>query len=211
MERRFIERHVELRAEPEDGAQPTIEGYGAVYYDGTPATEYVLWPGVVERIMAGAFDRAVREDDVRSLFNHNPDFVLGRRRPGGDAQTLSLSVDATGLRYAVRPPSTRGDVVEAVRRGDVSGSSFMFSAESVWREIENEDGSVLTIREIVGVTLYEVGPVTFPAYEQTTAGVRSAERRSIEQELAEWRKARAAVQLGRRARRLRLIELEAGI
>src|SRR5262245_48363063 len=56
-----------------------ITGHAARYYDGTPGTEFVLWPGVVERIAVGAFNRAVREgDNAAALFNHNSDIILGR-------------------------------------------------------------------------------------------------------------------------------------
>lgn len=206
-ERRYLERRVSLRAEGDD-AQPVIDGYAALFYDGTAATEYVLWPGTVERIMPGAFDRAVREDDVRALFNHDSNFVLGRRRPGDDEPTLSLSIDNVGLRYEIRPPAARADVVEAIRRGDVSGSSFAFLAESNWREIENEDHSVLTVREITAVTLFDVGPVTYPAYESTSAAIRSSDRAALQREIDAWRKARADAANRHRARRLRLLELQ---
>ena len=53
-----------------------ISGYGAVFYrEGHTGTEYRLWDDVVERVMPGAFDRAIREDDVRSLFNHDSNFM----------------------------------------------------------------------------------------------------------------------------------------
>src|ERR1700728_2523684 len=79
-----------------------ICGYGAVFYDGTPDTEYPMWPGAVERIMPGAFDRALREDDVRGLFNHDPNLLLGRTASG----TMRLRVDDVGLWYSIDPAMT---------------------------------------------------------------------------------------------------------
>lgn len=156
---------VQCRA-AEEGQPATISGYGAVFYDAAdPGTEYRIWDDLVERIMPGAFDRAIREDDVRSFFNHNPDMILGRSTAG----TLKLSVDAKGLRYEVQPPASRADVIESLYRGDVSGSSFMFIADDVQFRIT--DG--VEIVEILAVRLLEVGPVVFPAYQSATSEVRA--------------------------------------
>jgi uncharacterized protein len=159
-----------------DGQQPVIVGYGSVFYDpANPGTEYDLrssWGGFVERIMPGAFDRAIREDDVRALYNHDPNHVLGR-----SPNTLKLSVDSRGLRYEIAPPDTQTgrDVAASIQRGDITGSSFSFSVdEESWHETRDATtGQTTTIREIRAVKLYDVGPVTFPAYEASTAGVRS--------------------------------------
>lgn len=177
----------------EESGPPKIEGYGAVFYrDGDPGSEYELWDGLYERIMPGAFDRAIREDDVRSLFNHDSNIVLGRAKAG----TLALAVDATGLRYTVTPPDTqlvRDQVLGPIGRGDVSGSSFMFVTRAeAWRE-ETRDGRAVEIRELHEVQLWEVGPVVFPAYDSTTTGLRAAG------DLAEVRAAHAAWRTGRHA------------
>jgi hypothetical protein len=146
--------------------KPAIVGYGAMYYDGTPETQYTLWPLVVERIMPGAFDLTIAEDDIRGLFNHDPSMLLGRVA----ATTMRLSTDNVGLRYEIDPGETQvgRDVTEHVRRGDLSGSSFSFQ---ITDERWYEEGD-LEVREILGVKLYDVGPVTFPAYESTSAGLR---------------------------------------
>jgi uncharacterized protein len=164
---------VETRAE---GEPPIITGYGAVFYDPTkPGTEYDLrssWGGFVERIMPGAFDRAIRDDDVRALFNHDANHVIGRT-----PNTLKLSADATGLRYDIVAPDTQTsrDLMTSIQRGDITGSSFSFSIdEENWREVRDQSTGITTVyREIRAVKLYDVGPVTFPAYEASTAGVRS--------------------------------------
>ena len=174
----------ELRAAAD---QPrSISGYGAVFYRAdTPGTEYWLWSDTVERIMPGAFDEVIKSaPDVRSAYNHDFNFLLGRT----SAKTLSLSVDATGLRYDVTPPASRADVIESVSRGDVSGSSFMFIPQSTtWRE-ERIDGMTIYIREItsVGVELFELGPVAWPAYEATTAEARGRSPHGIEPRFTAW-------------------------
>jgi HK97 family phage prohead protease len=153
--------------------QPTrIGGYGAVFYrEDDPGTQYQLWSDVYERIAPGAFDRALQEDRVRSLFNHDPNWVLGST----DSQTLELDVDAVGLRYTVTPPDSqavRDLVLQPIARGDVTGSSFMFvPRKTAWIE-EEIDGRTIDVRELQDVELWEVGPVTFPAYESSTTGLR---------------------------------------
>ena len=175
-ERRFHAGEVRLD-ERGDDESPKITGYAAVFYDGTPNTEFDMsdWfaEPTVERIMAGAFTRAIQEDDVRALFNHDPNLILGRNKAG----TLRLSQDGKGLYYEVDPPDTTNgeDVIKSLRRGDVTGSSFAFIVhEDNWRKVKLDDDSPLKIREIVDVELWDVSPVTYPAYEGASSGVRHA-------------------------------------
>lgn len=183
MDRRFLESRlsgvaIETR---DDGECTTITGYAASFYDGTDATEFQLWDGAVERIMPGAFDRALKEsDDVRALFNHNPDNLLGRT----SADTLSLRADKTGLRYSIEPGDTAiaRDVIEHIRRGDLQGSSFAFEVtDEEWRKEDDVE-----IREVKGVRLFDVGPVTYPAYESTTTAVRSCDANGAREARDRW-------------------------
>jgi len=177
-----IERRINARADVKletraDGQPPVITGMGAVTYDGTPATEYVLWDfdseRCVERILPGAFDKALaRPDDVRGLFNHDANQVLGRTTAG----TMRLAATSAGLAYEITPGNTTvaADVKEHLRRKDVSGSSIAFSVdEERWTETKSADGKWNVLREIISVGLADTGPVTFPAYETTTAGLRA--------------------------------------
>lgn len=212
MERRFFalpDRPVQLRGD--EGKTPTISGYAAVFYRADdPGTEYELFRynnyRVVERLMPGCFDRAVKEDDIRALFNHNQDAILGRARAG----TLRLSIDNTGLRYEIDPPDTQTarDLLESLKRGDVSGSSFSFDyrAKDVILQSEN-DGSERDLIEVRDVTLYDIGPVTFPAYTSTTSGVRSLDEEALKRELDRLRGERLRNPAGKRAR-VRMIDLE---
>jgi len=154
-----------------DGQLPLITGYGAVFYrDGEPGTEYWLWDSFVERIAPGAFSRAINEDDVRALKNHDVNLLLGRT----SAKTMRLSVDNIGLKYEIDPPDTQAgrDTVAEIQRGDLTGSSFSFSIlEESWRKETNDSGTI-NIRTLNDVQVYDVGPVTFPAYSGTTTGVR---------------------------------------
>lgn len=199
MERRTINKNlaavsVEERAEE----SPRIRGHGAVFYDGTPATQFELWPGAVERIMPEAFTEAIDRDDVRGLFNHDANMLLGRTSSG----TMSLTTDARGLGFSIDPGATSvaRDVVEHVRRGDVQGSSFSFVAtEERWTADDD-----IEVREIRGVQLFDVGPVTFPAYPSTDVQARDAKASR-----AAWSSGRFDHRYisARNGRRLRLIEM----
>lgn len=178
IERRVLPRTgvtLESRAEGDD-SPPTIVGHGAVFYDGTPETEFRLFPDLVERIATGAFDRALSEKhDVRGLKNHDPNLVLGRTESG----TMGLSTDKRGLVYTIDTPDTQvgRDTVEEIRRGDISGSSFAFRVVAEeWRDEPEDndepDGPTKSIRTITDVQLFDTGPVTFPAYSGTDSALR---------------------------------------
>lgn len=193
-----------------DGDVPTIVGYGAVFYNGTPETEYRLFDDLIERIMPGAFANAIGPNaDIHSLFNHNSSLVLGRTRN----RTLRLSVDQRGLRYEVDPPPTTQarDVVELLKRGDVTGSSFEFMPRKV-AYVRGKDGQP-DIRELHDVELFEVGPVTFPAYAGADAGLRAdgadaGER--VREELERWRRGGDVGRINEeRARCARLMQIHA--
>lgn len=162
IERRFVNQPIELRVE---GDVQKIVGYGAVFESRSENLG-----GFTELISKGAFD-SVLKDDVRALFNHDPNFVLGRSTSG----TLKLSVDDVGLRYEIDTPNTqmvRDLVVEPMKRGDISGSSFGFMIEEDDWDENSETGAITrTIKKFS--RLLDVSPVTYPAYPETEAALRS--------------------------------------
>jgi HK97 family phage prohead protease len=167
-ERRFISPQIEIRAE---GETNTIEGIAAVVNKTTDLGWYE------ERIEPGAFDD-VLNDDVRALFNHDPNFVLARSK--GGKGTLSLSIDKTGnLKYSYKTPdrSFARDLQDAIKAGDVDQSSFAFSIkEEKWEFAGEENGRNKDLRTILKVErLYDISPVTYPAYQDTTVAARSKE------------------------------------
>lgn len=166
IERRFVS--TEVRVVSVKG-KPHIRGYGAVF------DEYSQdLGGFREIIKPGAFTRTLQKADVRSLWNHDPLWVLGRNRAG----TLSLSQDAEGLRYDVVPPDAQWarDLLMSIKRGDVSASSFGFkTVRDSWAK--DKDGN--PVRRLLEVKLFDVGPVTFPAYPQTSAEVRAKAREML--------------------------------
>lgn len=132
--------------------------------------------GFRERIQRGAFRKVLEQDpDVRFLFNHNPDLILARSTVLNGPGSLELREDPKGLRtYAeLAPTSLATDLRTLVKTGVVSQMSFGFTmrgGKESWTE--NEDGTVeRTIISFGG--LYDVSPVTFPAYQQTDASMRS--------------------------------------
>lgn len=167
-----------------ESGEPCISGYAMVYYTGEGGTEYRIreasgnYPAQVERMMPGCADELLDDPalDVAGLFNHDSNYVLGRSSSG----TLRLSLDDRGLRYEIDPPSSRADVVEAVERGDVTGSSFAFYIDEEERIEDRTNNQIIyEIRKIS--RLQDVGPVTYPAYKGTESVLRSAETFDEEQ------------------------------
>lgn len=156
----------EVRAEQQSDQPTRIIGYGSVFNSRSEP----LW-GFREIIKPGAFDD-VLTNDVRALFNHDPNFILGRSA----ANTLALSVDDRGLQYNIVAPDTqtiRDLVIAPMMRGDINQSSFAFQ---VARDGEDwyQDDEGIVIREISKFSrLYDVSPVTYPAYQDADSGVRS--------------------------------------
>jgi HK97 family phage prohead protease len=146
----------------------TITGYAARFGVTTDISGQFL-----EVVKPGAFSRAIREkQDCRCLFNHNPDHILGRVANN----TLSLSEDATGLKYRCNVALTRSgdDCLENLRVQNISGSSFGFvvpAGGDSWSVISDGNGRRRDLRELRDVDLYDVSPVTYPQYSDTSAGV----------------------------------------
>jgi HK97 family phage prohead protease len=172
IERRFL-KSAQIRADG-DGH---ITGHAAVFNE-----EYVLWDGdnyrVVEKIKPGAFTRALKDkDDVRCLFNHDPNQVLGRSTSG----TMKLKQDDVGLYFDCTPPDTQlgRDVVALIKRGDISGCSFAFMVSKETITEEEVNGKTVRTREIEEVDpLLDASPVTYPAYTGTDVNARAIEMRA---------------------------------
>ena len=166
--------NIELRDEPESRH---IEGYGSVFNERS-----LDLGGFVEMIAPGAFDGVIERSDVKCYLDHNPEKgILARSRNGKGS--LSLVVDEKGLQYSFDAPHTNlGDeVVEGLKRGDYSQSSFAFTVDDeVWTK--EADGTYLrTITKIGG--LYDVSIVANPAYEGTSVALRSHDAFKAQEEI----------------------------
>lgn len=173
LERRYIDAdELEVREDPE--GEGKIVGYAARFN----SLSEPLW-GFREKISPGAFAESIQTDDIRALWNHDSNYVLGRNRSG----SLFLEEDEHGLRVEITPPDTQWarDLRESIKRRDVSQMSFGFIAESDdWDRSDKNN----VIRTLTKVRCFDVSPVTFPAYPQTSVGVRSA-KEIYEEHMAE--------------------------
>ena len=165
--------HIESR---EEGiVSRTIVGYAA---------KFESWSAPImgwfrEKIARGAFD-GCDLSDVIMCFNHNTDSILARTTSG----TLRLEVDDVGLRFAFEAPNTTSgsDMLELVRRGDVSKWSFRFGVEQdEWQYADEQNGLAMDERTILRFSrVVDVSLVVFPAYPETEASVRYLEERKAE-------------------------------
>lgn len=147
-----------------------IEGYFALYEQETE-----LFPGVYEIITKGAFDNTL-QNDVRALWNHNTQYVLGRNKSG----TLDIKADDKGLYGVVTLPNTQyaKDLHTLIDRGDVDQCSFGFNILDEDLEELADGGFRWRIKEI---DLHEISVVTFPAYENTSVQARAKQVETIQQ------------------------------
>jgi uncharacterized protein len=171
LERRMFS--TSFRTDKADGQPTKLVGYAAVF--NTPADLGYF----VETIKPGAFTRTLQEGaDVRALFNHDPNFVLGRTRDGGKTGTLTLAEDNTGLKFEIDMPDTNAarDLMTLVERGDVDQCSFAFTVrEQNWNCQTDADGNTTEIRELLDLDLDngDCSVVVYPAYPTTSVEARS--------------------------------------
>ncbi len=169
-ERRYFSSEVRASKQPEgETVNAVIEGYAAKVNVETVIGNYWQFR---EKILPGAFDDILK-DDIRALFNHDPNQILARSIDGKGS--LEVWVDAVGLKYRYTTPDRTyaKDLQDAIEKGDVSQSSFAFKiSEQRWVEKEGE----IDLREIVKFEkIYDVSPVTYPAYADTEVAKRSLE------------------------------------
>jgi HK97 family phage prohead protease len=160
---RFCER--ELRAVNSETDGRHIRGYAALF--NTPT---MIGQQFREILRPGCFDRSLTTD-VRCLSNHDARLVLGRTSAG----TLTLRTDDIGLYYDCVPPDAQwaNDLMISINRGDVSGCSFSFTTTPKTGDSWAQEAGMMT-REVLDVdNLYDVGPVTYPAYPDTWVAART--------------------------------------
>lgn len=166
IERRYLPTEFEFRAE---GNRLVIEGYAYRFHKRSQNLG-----GFVEQILPGAGEESAKADDIRALFNHDSNLILGRNTSG----TLRVGEDSEGLLYEIDGDIRQSyvqDLMIALERGDVNQSSFGFRAiDTDWGFTEDE----FPLRSVVKMSLFDVSPVTFPAYTSSTSGVG---KRAIEQ------------------------------
>jgi HK97 family phage prohead protease len=134
--------------------------------------------GFREQISSGAFKRTLAaKPNVVCLFNHDPNQILGRTKSG----TLEVSTDARGLKFRCqldKDSQAHRDLHSAVKRGDIDECSFAFTVPAggdAWTDgTDPETNSKIAVRTLLDVDLIDCSVVTYPAYNETSAGARSA-------------------------------------
>lgn len=161
IEKRMVD--FEVRADNETPAR--LVGRAAVF-----DSETVIGGVFREVIRPGAFTKTLQERDIKMLWNHNTHYPMGSTKAG----TLRLNETHQALEIDGDPPKEApySGFMENIRRGDVSQMSFGF--EVVKENVVRKEGE-MDLREVLEVKLYEVSPVTFPAYTDTEIQARAAE------------------------------------
>tara|TARA_R110000824_G_scaffold2597_2_gene11960 strand:+ start:942 stop:2081 length:1140 start_codon:yes stop_codon:yes gene_type:complete len=160
--RTFTIENLEFRAEDDENV---VIGYGSVF--NSLSNEL---GGFKEIIAPGAFDGRL-EDDVRFLFNHDPNMLLARSTNG----TLKMSIDEVGLRYEAAIPDTSvgRDIITLLKNNTLSENSFAFVVEDDSWEIK-EGQNIRTINKVS--MLADISLVSYPAYSSAkTVALRSME------------------------------------
>lgn len=167
---RWVES-IEVRAADDEDGRPILRGHAAVF----DKLSVPLW-GFREKIKRGAFRESIGQDDIRALVEHQGGLsMLGRNT--SSPPTLRLKEDKVGLSVEIEAPDTSAgrDVLELVKRGDLSQMSFGFETrDDSWETVDGEE-----IRTLKRVRLFDVSIVTFPAYEDSDVALRSLEIRSV--------------------------------
>ena len=186
-ERRTFTGTVRDRAEGENMPKQA----GGIAAVSNSVTDLGYFEEVIEK---GAFDNALSKDyDIRCLFNHEAELILGRTK----ANTCNVFVNGDGnLEYTWVPDyenPTHMSVVRSIMRGDITQSSFAFTIkEQKWSE-STKYGSMGKRTITMIEDLYDVSPVTYPAYADTEADARSiVALRDQEQEIEEAKRSQAS-------------------
>lgn len=156
-----------------DSESRTLRGYAVVFNSPTRINK-----DVIEVIEPRSLEGVLERSDIFALYEHNKDRgILARSNQGSG--TLALVVDEKGLAFEFEAPRTQlGDeVLEMVKRGDVSKCSFAFRANKDGYTVRKQaDGTYLrTIQQFD--QLFDISLVSQPAYQDTSVEIK----RSIEE------------------------------
>ena len=166
MEKRIF--NIENRFETREDGQEVVVGYGSIWNSRSENLG-----GFYEYISPDAISQeTIDKSDVRALINHDPNLVLARSTAGN----LSLSVDEKGLRYEFSIPETSygKDLAINMKNGNINQSSFAFTVGSDEWSTDEDGNDIRTITSIE--KLYDVSPVTYPAYSQAESDLVVAQR-----------------------------------
>lgn len=142
----------------------SVEGYAAVFNSNSENLG-----GFIERINPGAFSRSLSSSsNIHAYWNHDSNFVIGSTRSG----KLALAEDSKGLTFKLNPVRLTDGQLDAIRDGDMKMSfGFRVAPEGDAWDLKPE----VALRTLLDVDLFEVSPVSRPAYLDTSAAVRALE------------------------------------
>ncbi len=185
LERRFIAAAdlvaPEVRAAADDTSPIGFRGRALTYGSRTAIGNPLTW-GFYEELEPGAARDAVVQDDITFVLNHDPSLLLARCTAGAGTMRLVESAAGVDVDADMAPVSYARDVAVLLERGDMKGMSFAFRVlEQRWETVEVEievDGRTQKVscdlRRLVKIGLRDVSVVTWPAYADTSAGLRDA-------------------------------------
>lgn len=167
--------------EAAEGEAPSriIEGYAILF--NVPSAP--LWADedseAREVIAAGAITKELLDGcDIKMTMYHNRQCLLARSNKG--VGTLSYEVDEKGVKFTFDAPNTQhGDeALELIRRGDISGCSFMFTTRYYDDACVSRTATVVngvnmityTVKAVTGV--YDFTITDNPAYPDTSVEAR---------------------------------------
>ncbi|KEI09300.1 hypothetical protein Z957_05200 [Clostridium sp. K25] len=173
-ERRILPCNIEFRSL--ENGEEILEGYVVQFNKRSEVMQDYWGDKFVEKVSPGAFTRALKENTIKALWNHQTSQVLGSTKSG----TLTLFEDTVGLRFELKPSNTTwgNDAKECIRRGDVDGVSFGFDIYQDGDMWEWKEEEKLYIRTLLNINLLEISPTPFPAYSDSEVGLST---RSLEQ------------------------------
>lgn len=156
---RMVDAAPTLEVRSDENGKTVIRGVAALYN-----SESRDLGGFVEVLAPGAFDRAMADPNLDVFAKLDHERVLGRSISG----TLELSLTERGLEYVIHPKKADADVVEALERGDLRGSSFAFRIAKGGDKWERRSADGVTVRTISDIEfLGDVSVVHTPAYPET--------------------------------------------
>lgn len=200
-ERRYIdpvEARIELREAPDNG-EMIIEGMPILY-----GVRTILWPGFAEVIEKNACTNALERRNAYLLWQHKSGEPMASYK--NDTLQHEEREDGVFIKADCSKTVWGRDGYEAIKNKLIDKMSFSFVVkEQRWEDIENPDGSILTVRHITEIEeLYDFAPVTFPAYSDTEVYSRSFE--AYKQQAPQKHESESYAAEAR-ARRLRLSEI----
>lgn len=208
IENRFLSFDIRADEEQENDEKGIVEGYAIVYDKKTDICGYFE-----EMIERGALDNTDLKD-VPFLVNHDTDTIpIARSRRNNGSSSMTLTVDEKGLKIRaeldLKNNARASELYSAIKRGDISGMSFMFTVKKDEWNDEDTDYPKRVIKEIAKV--YEVSAVTFPAYSDTSIGARAVDTESAKKILEKIKRNGHCEDVAEREKLKMLIEINSNV